>query len=59
MTITGRQFAWTIEPPRVRAHLKTKIELNVVDVNHAMGIYDPDGTPAGQLTALRCRLGTA
>jgi cytochrome c oxidase subunit 2 len=52
MKITGRQFAWTIEPPRVKAHLKTKIEFRALDVNHAMGIYSPGGTLLKQVNIL-------
>ncbi len=39
--ITGRQFAWTIQPARVRVGQKTAIRLDAADVNHAMGIFDP------------------
>jgi cytochrome c oxidase subunit II len=44
MTIVGQQFAWTVKPARVKAGVKTTIELGVKDVNHAVGIYDPDDT---------------
>lgn len=50
--IVGRQFAWTVNPPRVRAGLKTRIELRAADVNHAMGIYNPDGTLIKQVNVL-------
>lgn len=40
--IVGRQFAWTITPPRVKAGVPTAFELGAADVNHAIGIYDPD-----------------
>src|SRR5207342_3357708 len=43
LSITGRQFAWTVDPARVRARLKTKVEAHAVDVSHAVGIYDPGG----------------
>jgi cytochrome c oxidase subunit 2 len=42
LKIVGRQFAWTIDPPRVRAGVETVVELGATDVNHAIGIYDPD-----------------
>jgi cytochrome c oxidase subunit 2 len=42
ITIIGRQFAWTVQPPRVRAGVRTAVELGAADVNHAIGIYDPD-----------------
>ena len=52
LSITGRQFAWTANPPRVRAGEKTRIELQAVDVNHAVGIYDPDNTLIKQVNVL-------
>jgi cytochrome c oxidase subunit II len=42
LKIVGRQFAWTISPPRVKVGVPTAIELGATDVNHAIGIYDPD-----------------
>jgi cytochrome c oxidase subunit II len=50
--ITGRQFAWTLDPPRVKAGLETRIEVRAVDVNHAIGIYDPGGTLIKQVNVL-------
>jgi len=50
--VTGRQFAWTIDPPRVKVGLKTRIELRSVDVSHAMGLYDPDGVLVKQVNVL-------
>ena len=41
--VTGRQFAWTVDPPRIRAHVLTQFVTRTVDVNHSVGIYDPDG----------------
>lgn len=49
--ITGRQFAWTIDPVRVKTDLKTKIEVHSADVSHAIGIYDPDETLIKQVNA--------
>ena len=50
--IVGRQFAWTITPPRVKAGVATAIELGAADVNHAMGIYDPDGVMIKQVNVV-------
>jgi cytochrome c oxidase subunit II len=50
--VTGRQFAWTISPPRVRAGLKTRIEVRSADVNHAFGLYDPSETLVKQVNVL-------
>lgn len=52
LEVTGRQFAWTIDPPRVRTGMKTKIEVRATDVNHAIGIYDPDGVLVKQVNVL-------
>jgi cytochrome c oxidase subunit 2 len=50
--ITARQFAWTVNPPRVKAGVKTRIELHAADVNHALGVYDPDDTLIKQVNVL-------
>jgi cytochrome c oxidase subunit 2 len=52
LRITGRQFAFTADPPRVRAGQKTRVELQATDVNHAVGIYDPDNTLIKQVNVL-------
>jgi cytochrome c oxidase subunit II len=50
--ITGRQFAWSVNPPRVKAGVRTKVELHAADVNHALGVYDPDDTLVKQVNVL-------
>jgi cytochrome c oxidase subunit 2 len=52
MNIVGRQFAWTIDPPRVRRDLKTRVEVRAADVNHALGVYDPDDVLVKQVNVL-------
>lgn len=52
LDVTGRQFAWTIDPPRVRAGLRTRVVVDALDVNHAVGIYDPGGTLIKQVNVL-------
>jgi len=52
LKIVGRQFAWTIDPPRVRAGVATRVELGAADVNHALGIYDPDGALVKQVNVV-------
>lgn len=52
MSIVGRQFAWTIDPPRVRKGLKTRVEVRAADVNHALGVYDPDDVLVKQVNVL-------
>ncbi|MGZ8665889.1 MAG: hypothetical protein ACXWZM_02115 [Solirubrobacterales bacterium] len=50
--ITGRQYAWTIDPPRVKAGVPTLFEVDAADVNHAVGVYDPDDTLIKQVNVL-------
>jgi cytochrome c oxidase subunit II len=52
LDITGRQFAFTVDPPRVRADVPTTITLRSADVNHAVGIYDSDDTLLKQVNVL-------
>lgn len=52
LQITGRQYAWSINPPRVRAGVTTDVELDAVDVNHAIGIYNSDDTLIKQVNIL-------
>jgi len=41
--ITGQQFAFTVDPPEIKAGVPTEFRIEAADVNHAVGIYDPDG----------------
>jgi cytochrome c oxidase subunit 2 len=50
--VIGRQFAWTVNPTRVRAGVKTRVEVRSADVNHAVGLYDPDETLVKQVNVL-------
>lgn len=47
--VTGRQFAWTIDPPVVRENVTTKIVATATDVNHGLGLYDPNGVLIKQI----------
>ena len=42
LTVTGRQFAWTVDPARIKAGVKTEIDVRATDVNHGLGIYDTE-----------------
>jgi cytochrome c oxidase subunit 2 len=42
--VTGVQFAWAVTPAEVRAGVPVEFQLSTRDVNHGVGIYDPDGT---------------
>jgi cytochrome c oxidase subunit II len=50
--ITGRQFAWTVDPPRVRAGVSTFVEADSTDVSHAIGLYDPSDTLVKKVNVL-------
>ena len=50
--VTGRQFAWTIDPPRVRAGVPVKFLVRTVDVSHDMGVYDADFNLIKQVNVL-------
>lgn len=42
--VTGRQFAWTIDPPRLKANVKTRFVLKSADVAHGFGLYNGNDT---------------
>lgn len=46
--ITGRQFAWTVDPPRVKVG-EVIADVRSVDVAHGVGLYDPDGVMIKQV----------
>ena len=50
--VTGRQFAWTIDPPKIKAGVPTRFVVRTVDVNHAVGIYDADFNLLKQVNVL-------
>lgn len=52
LSITGRQFAWTVLPPRVRAGQKTVVTVRSADVSHAVGFYNPNDTLVQQVNVL-------
>jgi cytochrome c oxidase subunit 2 len=52
LDITGRQFAFTVDPPRVKVGVPTTVSLQSEDVNHAVGIYSPDDTLVKQVNVL-------
>lgn len=41
--VTAVQFAWSIDPPTVRAGRQVVFYLTSTDVNHGFGVYDPKG----------------
>ena len=52
VTVTSRQFAFTVNPPRIDAGVETEFNVDAVDVNHAVGLYNPDNTLIKQVNVL-------
>lgn len=52
LQITGRQYAWTVNPPRIRAGVPTAVDVHAADVSHAVGLYDPAGRLIKQVNVL-------
>lgn len=50
--VTGRQFAWTIDPPQIKAGVETEFDIHATDVSHGFGLYDPSGTMVKQVNVL-------
>ena len=50
--ITGRQFAFTVDPTEIQAGVETQVQIHSADVNHAVGLYDPDGVLIKQVNVL-------
>ncbi len=50
--VTGRQYAWTIDPPQIQAGVETEFDLHAEDVSHAFGLYDPSGKLIKQVNVL-------
>ena len=42
LRIVGRQFAWTVQPSQVKLGDRVELDMTSADVNHAVGLYDPD-----------------
>ncbi|MFY9264016.1 MAG: hypothetical protein WAO61_01095 [Solirubrobacterales bacterium] len=49
--ITGRQFAWTVDPVRVKTG-RVIADVTSEDVAHGVGVYDPDGVMIKQVNVL-------
>jgi cytochrome c oxidase subunit 2 len=50
--VTGRQFAWTIDPPQIKAGVETEFVIRSTDVSHGFGLYDPSGRMVKQVNVL-------
>lgn len=40
--ILGQQYAWTVNPVRAKAGVRTRVVVRAKDVSHGVGVYDPD-----------------
>ena len=49
---TGHQWAWTLEPSTVRAGQRVEIRVTGADVNHGLGVYDPNDRLVTQTQAM-------
>jgi cytochrome c oxidase subunit 2 len=50
--VSGGQFYWSMTPARFQAGERVRFEVTSVDVNHGMGVYDPDGKLLGSVQAM-------
>jgi cytochrome c oxidase subunit 2 len=50
--VTGGQFYWIIDPPRIPANTPIRFDVTSKDVNHGFGIYDPAGHLVGSVQAM-------
>lgn len=50
--VTGYQFNWTVSPDSVPAGTIVDFEVTSSDVNHGLGLYDPDGVLIGNVQAM-------
>jgi len=49
---TGHQWAWALEPSTVRAGQRVEIRVTGADVNHGLGVYDPNDRLVTQTQAM-------
>lgn len=50
--IDGYQFNWTVSPAKVKAGTEVAFHATSKDVNHGVGLYDPDGVLIGNVQAM-------
>ena len=51
VSVTGYQFNWTVDPAVVPVG-NTVFDVTASDVNHGLGVYDPDGILIGNVQAM-------
>ncbi len=52
VSVTGYQFNWTVQPAEVPSGTTVAFRVTSSDVNHGIGLYDPDGTLMGVVQAM-------
>ncbi len=50
--VTGGQFYWVLDPPRLPAGAKVRFDVTGADVNHGFSLYDPRGRLLGSVQAM-------
>lgn len=50
--VAGYQFNWTIDKPRIPAGSLARFDVTSSDVNHGIGVYDPDGELLASVQAM-------
>lgn len=50
--VTGGQFYWVLDPPRVSAGTRVRFDVTGADVNHGFSLYDPRGRLLGSVQAM-------
>lgn len=50
--VTGAQFYWSVSPTSVPAGTMVRLLVTGADVNHALGLYGPDGGLVGVVQAM-------
>jgi cytochrome c oxidase subunit 2 len=50
--VTGGQFYWSMSPEKLRAGTTVDFDVTSADVNHGLGVYDPDGHLIGSVQAM-------
>lgn len=52
VTVTAGQFYWSAVPDQVPAGTTVRFDVTSTDVNHGLGLYDPDGQMLGSVQAM-------
>lgn len=50
--VTGGQFYWTLSEDKFKTGTSASFVVTSADVNHGLGVYDPDGVMIGSVQAM-------